>query len=499
MAAYETWKETFAKLDPMIMGFKEGTPRITSEDFEALRKSVDKELSVKGMESHRTWYNARDFMQGPVGRTLKSSLDAGVKDALERVSRVKTICSTWEGALRDLLSEEVWQEHAVKLPGMDWAEDLRVLEDDVAYCDSMLATAEDLNLLSLCHKALDWQCGLLAYEAVFAKVRGNTPLHYAAWVNADEIAAMLLEDDADVNAKNWAGDTALHVAVSSDAPETTAVLLEHDARLNIRNGNDVPETKSLRSSVNDVGLTTQMVNPSRPELNAHNGSTPLHLAAFSNAHEIVETLMEHGANLNALDKTDSTPLHVAAAKNAHAATRILLDHEVNINAKDTAGNTPLHYAVAHDAQSVIGMLIEQRADVNTINYDGETPLHLYAMYNEPTDRIVSMLLHYGADIDAKDYYGYTPLGKAARFLRRPKVRTLLGSGVDTADILMTMQENFGGIYWNRENRQEMLEIIRDLLDSGAGVNTEVSTWLRKNIGSRIEDSDTVEYEIEKFL
>ena len=500
MSTYEAWKEVFTEFDSVALKLEELIdPKVSNELFETLSERLDEELEARGMTSGRNADEARKLMSSPTGQVVKSALDVVVKSTSEKIPDVKKLCSTWEESLKELLTKEVWEEHPMKLPGMDWEEDLRVLEADIAYWNSEVKRG-GLSCLSVCEGALEWKCGTQQWQEVIAKWKGNTALHYAAWTNADDVAAMLLEDGTDVNAKNWAGDTPLHVAVLCNATETTAVLLQRGARLNTRNRNDVPEMESLRSRIRGVRVTAQILAPSPPELNVHNGSTPLHLAATKNAHEIADALTQHGANLNALDETERTPLHVAAASNAHAVTGMLLDHGANINAKDEDGYTPLHYAVAHNALSSVGMLLEREADVKAMNYDGETPLHLYAKYPNPEHRIVGMLLHYGAEVNAKAYYGYTPLVNAARYLLRHKVKTLLDAGADTGDILMTlMQGSFGNMGWNEPNRQKTLEIIRNLLESGANVNTEVSTWLRDNLGWRIRDSGTIEYEIAKFL
>ena len=59
----------------------------------------------------------------------------------------------------------------------------------------------------------------------------STPLMVASYFGnymiAEEIVIMLLESDADSNARNAFGDTALHFAACNDNPKVVEILLHH--------------------------------------------------------------------------------------------------------------------------------------------------------------------------------------------------------------------------------------------------------------------------------
>lgn len=120
--------------------------------------------------------------------------------------------------------------------------------------------------------------------------------------------------------------------------------------------------------------------------------TPLHDAIDAYDSELVAAIL--GASTDWLDNaTDdqgrksrygasryyggSTPLHVAAARGAADIVELLLDHGADPDCADILGNTPLHRTHASDAK-IVEALLEAGADVNATNARGETFADLLA-------------------------------------------------------------------------------------------------------------------------
>lgn len=68
---------------------------------------------------------------------------------------------------------------------------------------------------------------------------------------------------------------------------------------------DAEKVKALLKQGVDIEATTDST-----------GSTPLHLAAAGGHLDVVKLLLEHGADINAMDRGRSTPL-IAALRNKH--------------------------------------------------------------------------------------------------------------------------------------------------------------------------------------
>ena len=72
------------------------------------------------------------------------------------------------------------------------------------------------------------------------------------------------------------------------------------------------------------------------------GRTPLHFAVENSDCEVVEQLLERGADVNVREKTGNTPLHFAAIGNASEVAELLLYRGADVKVQDIVGNTPLH-------------------------------------------------------------------------------------------------------------------------------------------------------------
>ena len=107
--------------------------------------------------------------------------------------------------------------------------------------------------------------------------------------------------------------------------------------------------------------------------------TPLHLASFCGKPEIVQALLDHGADPNVEDSTLRTPLHHVAGGlyvsqgDGVRVTRLLLGCGVDVNAQDTNCETPLHVASSSGRHEIVRVLLEHTIVKND---RGQSPLHL---------------------------------------------------------------------------------------------------------------------------
>lgn len=143
--------------------------------------------------------------------------------------------------------------------------------------------------------------------------------------------------------------------------------------------------------------------------------TPLHKAVKQGRKQIVQLLLDKGADVNAKNGSGKTPLFLTSDKEI---ADLLIGKGANVNEKDIVGGySPLHFV---DDLAVAQLLIKKGANVNAKNEYGDTPLHSVKHAD-----VAQLLIEKGADINAKNKYGATPLCDAIRSNCEGVVRVLL--------------------------------------------------------------------------
>ncbi|MDP6354045.1 MAG: ankyrin repeat domain-containing protein, partial [Planctomycetota bacterium] len=134
------------------------------------------------------------------------------------------------------------------------------------------------------------------------------------------------------------------------------------------------------------------------ELDGRDGlsMTPLHWAAFQDAHEAAAQLIEQGANLMSEDALGMTPLHWAAKHGSLKVLDTLMTPEA-ISKQDGVGMTPFHWAALFHHPEIIERLAAKDASaINTKEFMRKwTPLQIAAFKGR--EDVVQVLLKYGAE------------------------------------------------------------------------------------------------------
>jgi len=156
----------------------------------------------------------------------------------------------------------------------------------------------------------------------------------------------------------------------------------------------------------DLKKVKKIIDRDPNEINVQDsrGFTPLHLASGKGHIEIVEFLLNHGADTESEIFDGETPLLVAARfaiNGKYETIKTLLEHGAKVNHKDKDSRTALHYAAMYSGKEVMNLLISYGADVNARDKDQTTPLHQAAMLNNI--EAAKALVEHGADIFAKRY------------------------------------------------------------------------------------------------
>ena len=146
----------------------------------------------------------------------------------------------------------------------------------------------------------------------------------------------------------------------------------------------------------------------------NNGGSPLMFTAVLGDLHSMRLLLDNGANVQLKAKFNWTALTVAAAKGHHTMVSLLLDHGANPNARDIYQWTPLMRTVYGGHADVVRILLERidinQVDVNAQDETGATVLH-HAVASEQVE-IVELLVGHNAIENLVDDFGYTPKARA---------------------------------------------------------------------------------------
>lgn len=101
----------------------------------------------------------------------------------------------------------------------------------------------------------------------------------------------------------------------------------------------------------------------------------LHLACEHGQGTLVETIIQHGADIENIDSFKRTPVLIACEMGYVDIIKILIPHGANIQARDYDGNTALHIAAVEGKLNVVRYLVEDlNIGVNIKNNQGLAPL-----------------------------------------------------------------------------------------------------------------------------
>jgi ankyrin repeat protein len=259
---------------------------------------------------------------------------------------------------------------------------------------------------------------------------GSTPFMYAVLYTGVPTLEPLLKQGADVNKRNDANATALMWGASD--LEKTRVLVAHGADVNARSSDmRTPLMIAARCPGNTAAVKFLLDHGANPNPNAHpfTESSPLIEAATAGDAASVELLLSYGAEVKntagepalemaiavrcskctallvtkGLSREDySVALPNIAAFGDVNAVRLMLDHGANVNAVDPLGRTALMYAAASDLIPLdeVKLLVERGADVNAKDAhkqggdSGLTVLDIARLHGETP--VVEQLVKYGA-------------------------------------------------------------------------------------------------------
>ena len=208
--------------------------------------------------------------------------------------------------------------------------------------------------------------------------------------------------------------------------------------------------------------------------------TALSIASQKGHSKVARVLLEHGVDTELRDEIGWTPLQQASDKGHTEVVQLLLEFEADVEAQTGSNNCALHFASASGRLAVVRVLLEHGADVRAREYQGATPLH-----HASKAGVAQILLQHGADANDLDEDDRTPLHFALIFRKVEVAKFLLqyGAEVNLRDCIMQTP-----LFLASEAGD--LDLVRLILQRGADIHAQdVCGWTSFQIASHFEHSD----------
>ncbi|OTB11190.1 hypothetical protein K445DRAFT_322185 [Daldinia sp. EC12] len=256
---------------------------------------------------------------------------------------------------------------------------------------------------------------------------GQTVLHFCAIYNDAEIAQLLLDHGADINARDNQLRSPLNVALSSEALNVANVLVQRGCSLT----GSIDMIFPLIQRVEEIPGIRPLIKTLAPKFNkAASGPYLIHQALETNDLQSLEILLSAGFDPNVRNRHGLPPLYQAMVQQQGHAVRLLLAHGANKNdylppeTRDKldesirfhqrlttfidTGYVPLEIAarLLRDVE-MTRVLLESGADVNYV-YPVDGGVVLSGLGDEEYFETAKVIIDSGADMHIKGHNGRDP-------------------------------------------------------------------------------------------
>ncbi|KAF5570167.1 ankyrin [Fusarium phyllophilum] len=290
---------------------------------------------------------------------------------------------------------------------------------------------------------------------------GCHPLYLTGVGEDCELATILLNKGANIDAAQNDGDTLLARACRMGHLDLVNLLLERQVNINVSDEKCWTPLHWACMGAN-LKIVERLLEVHATNINAieiRHGWTPLMAAVCRGLEKAVVLLLEKKPNLYMLTSQQWTPLMAATEMRRERVVGMILSHIIGweegyLEMPDQRGWTPLHVASSKGLYKIVSQLISAGANCDATNNEGTTPLHFassvgpeeernpvlvildtmrstgHTRWNEGTlsgrcSAVVELLLLNGADPSIKNDNGETALHNAAGVDDADKIGLLL--------------------------------------------------------------------------
>ncbi|MHC4715724.1 MAG: ankyrin repeat domain-containing protein, partial [Planctomycetota bacterium] len=259
----------------------------------------------------------------------------------------------------------------------------------------------------------------------------------AALGKVEQVRAFLKADPQAARAMAMGRISPLHIAAAGGHEEVARILLDAGADVEAGAGTWVPPL-TLAAGMGHANVVNLLLDSGAGiDAKDGDGGTPLGTAAYQGRKDIVKLLLDRGAAANTAGR--DSPLAHAVKGGQKAVAELLIARGAKVNgellvylARQAAMPGGPSQAVKPDRAGTAAVLIDHGADVNH-GAGKTTALHnaVKTPFNrKPDPDLIRLLLKRGADVHARDSRGWTPLHHTGQHNRVEAAKLLLAAGAD---------------------------------------------------------------------
>ncbi|KAF5674608.1 putative G alpha chain [Fusarium denticulatum] len=266
---------------------------------------------------------------------------------------------------------------------------------------------------------------------------GWSALHFAARYDYQDSLSLLLGSNLNVNQPDKEGMSPLHLAsryghlgVAKNLIDKGADIVSRDAQRHtpFHMASMYGQDEVLKL-LWDKGPSTQISDENCYAFPA------LQLAVMNDRCNVVPLLLDFGANISQGNgEHKKTPLHTACANLLPEMVQLLLEKGADIHAKDKYLNTPLMQSCFDPHPGVFNLLRNEGALTTELNIHRRTGFHAVVLSERPFDQmhrdVVALLVGLGVDINQRDIFGFSPLFHACKEQKPDMIKLLLDFSAD---------------------------------------------------------------------
>lgn len=260
----------------------------------------------------------------------------------------------------------------------------------------------------------------------------RTALHYAAQGGRYEVASVLLDAGAEIDAREEDDETPLHYAAWLSEVSVGRLLIARGANLEARNHWGRTPLLIVGRETGNAGMARLLIDAGA-DVNARDrgNNSPLDLAAWRGFADLVDLLLDNGADLPPPESRDAQFVAMFAAdKGLVRLFNLCVDAGVDLQLRNESDGSLLHSASQGGSADVVARLLDAGFDPNERDRYGRTPLHYASELGR--EEAAKVLLDRGADINARSVSGETAYSTAQWVERAGMASFLAAAGADTA-------------------------------------------------------------------